>query len=89
MDLIIGLVAGAGVGWLAGVLMRTDEQPAVPLHVIAGSVGGALAALLAAPMIGASSSDRGSFSIGSLLVSLLGALILLVIVNLVRRGAAR
>lgn len=89
MDLIVGLIAGGAVGWLASVLMRTDERPGAARDVIVGAVGAALAEVTVAPMIGAAGDEQGRFSLGALLVALLGAVILLAIVNLVRRVSAR
>ena len=86
MDFIIWLIVGGIVGWLASLLMRTDARQGIFLNVIVGIVGAALAGFFISPMIGLPTINQGSFSIGSLLVSLVGAVILLAIVNLFRRG---
>jgi len=89
MDLIIWLIVGGVVGWLASVLMHTDARQGIFLNVIVGIVGAALAGFFISPMVGLPTINQGVFSIGSLVVSLIGAVILLAVVNLVRRGAVR
>lgn len=89
VNLIVWLVIGGVVGWIASMIMRTDAQQGLFLNVIVGIVGAALAGWLLAPMFGVGSINQGDFSLGGLVVSLLGAVILLAIVNLVRRGSPR
>jgi uncharacterized membrane protein YeaQ/YmgE (transglycosylase-associated protein family) len=89
VNLIVWLVLGGVVGWIASMIMRTDAQQGLFLNVIVGIVGAALAGWLLAPMFGVGSINQGDFSLGGLVVSLLGAVILLAIVNLVRRGSPR
>lgn len=89
MDFIIWLVVGGVVGWLASLLMHTDARQGIFLNVIVGIIGAALAGFLISPMLGLPTINQGVFSIGSLLVSLVGAVILLAIVNLFRRGTVR
>lgn len=86
---IIWLVIGGVVGWCASLLMRTDAQQGVLLNVIVGIVGAAIGGWLISPLVGLPTINSGVISLGSLLVSLLGAVILLAIVNLVRRGSPR
>jgi uncharacterized membrane protein YeaQ/YmgE (transglycosylase-associated protein family) len=71
------------------MLMRTDGQQGIVLNIVVGIVGAFLGGLLLAPMFGAGTINSSDFSIGGLAVSLLGAVILLAIVNLVRRGRVR
>lgn len=89
MDLIIWLIVGGIVGWLASVLMHTDARQGIFLNVIVGIVGAALAGFFISPMVGLPTINQGAFSVGALVVSLIGAVILLAIVNLVRRGTVR
>lgn len=89
MDFIIWLVVGGVVGWLASLLMRTDARQGIFLNVIVGIVGAALAGFFISPMVGLPTINQGAFNFGSLLVSLVGAVILLAIVNLFRRGTLR
>ena len=87
MNIIIWLVVGALIGWAASSLMRTREG--ILLNVVIGIVGAALGGWFLSPLVGVSTINQSNFSAPSLLVSFLGAVILLVIVNLVRRGAPR
>ena len=88
MNLIVWLVVGGLVGWVASMLMRTDAQQGLVLNIVVGIVGAFLGGLLLAPMLGTGTINSNDFSL-PLLVSLLGAVILLAIVNLVRRGRVR
>ncbi len=89
MGIIIMLVVGGIIGWLASLVMRTDAQQGIFLNIIVGIVGAALGGFLISPLLGAPSITSGSLSAGSLIVSFLGAVILLAIVNLFRRGSVR
>jgi uncharacterized membrane protein YeaQ/YmgE (transglycosylase-associated protein family) len=89
LNFIIWIIVGAVLGWLASMIMRTDAQQGPILNIVVGIVGALLGGWLIAPLFGTSTINEGNFSIASLLVSLLGAIILLAIVNLFRRGAVR
>ena len=86
---IIWIIVGAVLGWIASMIMRTDAQQGTFLNIIVGIVGAVLAGWLLSPLFGVATINQGSFSIASLAVSLLGAVVLLGIVNLFRRGAVR
>ncbi len=89
MNLIIWLVVGGLIGWVASMVMRTDGQQGIILNVIVGIVGAALGGWVISPLVGVGTINQGQFSVGGLLVSLLGAIVLLAIVNLFRRGSPR
>lgn len=89
MGLIILLIVGGLIGWLASIVMRTDGQQGILLNVVVGIVGALLAGFLLNPLIGGGNIMSGDFSISALLVSFLGAVVLLAIVNLFRRGSMR
>ncbi len=88
MGLIVLLIVGGVLGWLASIVMRTDAQQGIFLNIVVGIVGAMLGGFLLGPLLGGGSITNG-ISAGSLVVSFLGALILLAIVNLVRRGSVR
>ncbi|MBW8831749.1 MAG: GlsB/YeaQ/YmgE family stress response membrane protein [Burkholderiales bacterium] len=88
MNFIVWLVVGGLVGWIASMIMRTDAQQGVILNVVVGIIGAAIAGWLISPLVGIPSINTG-FSVGSFVVSLLGAIVLLGIVNLFRRGRVR
>ena len=89
MNIIIWLAIGGLVGWLASVVMRTDGQQGILLNVVVGIVGAILGGWILSPLVGVATINQSNFSLAGLLVSLVGAVILLAIVNLVRRGAVR
>ena len=89
MGFIIWLIVGGIIGWLASLVMRTDAQQGTLLNIVVGIVGAFIAGLVLTPLFGINSINSGNFSLPALLVSLLGAIILLAIVNLFRRGSVR
>jgi len=89
MNLIIWLIIGGIVGWFASLLMRTDGQQGIVLNVVVGIVGAFLAGWFISPLVGVGTINQNNFSLASVLVSLVGAVILLAIVNLFRRGSVR
>ena len=89
MNFIIWIVIGGILGWLASMVMKTDAQQGLFLNIIVGIVGALLGGWLLAPLFGTGTINQNDFSIGSLLVSFLGAIILLAVVNLLRRGTTR
>lgn len=89
MTLILVLVVGGIIGWLASILMRTDAQQGIFLNIVVGVVGAVLAGLVVTPLIGGAPITSGAFDIRSLIASFLGAVVLLAIINLFRRGSMR
>ena len=89
MNFLIWIVVGGLIGWVASMVMKTDAQQGLFLNVIVGIVGAFLGGLLISPLVGVPSINQNAFSLGAMLVSLLGAIILLAVVNLMRRGKAR
>jgi uncharacterized membrane protein YeaQ/YmgE (transglycosylase-associated protein family) len=89
INFILWIIIGGILGWLASMIMRTNAQQGVFLDIIVGIIGAFLGGLLLSPLFGISTINQNNFSIPGLLVSLLGAIILLAIVNLFRRGTVR
>ena len=89
MNLIIWLIVGGVLGWIASKIMHTDAQQGIVLNIIVGVIGALLAGPLLTPLFVVGTINQSSYSLASLFVSLLGAIILLAIVNLIRRGAVR
>jgi uncharacterized membrane protein YeaQ/YmgE (transglycosylase-associated protein family) len=87
MNIITWLVVGGLIGWAASAVMRTREG--MLLNVVVGVIGAAIGGWFLSPLAGVSTINQSNFSAASLIVSFLGAIILLSIVNLVRRGAPR
>lgn len=89
MNFIIWLIVGGIIGWLASIIMKRDAQQGILLNIIVGIVGSFLGGFLIAPLLGSGTANSGDFSVMGLLASLIGAVILLAIVNLFTRGRAR
>jgi uncharacterized membrane protein YeaQ/YmgE (transglycosylase-associated protein family) len=87
MNTIIWFVVGGVIGWLASKAMHTGGQQGILLDVAVGIVGALLGGWILTALLGVSTIDQGNFGVASLLVSLLGAVVLLALVKLVRRGA--
>jgi uncharacterized membrane protein YeaQ/YmgE (transglycosylase-associated protein family) len=83
MGIIIWLIVGGICGWLASLIMRTDAQQGIILNIVVGIVGAVIAGLLFGGSI------NSGITIETFLYSLIGAIILLAIVNLIRRGTVR
>ncbi len=86
MGFIIWLVIGGIVGWIASMIMKTDGQQGIVLNVIVGIIGAVIAGLIFG---GGNINNANPLDLTNILWSLLGAVILLAIVNLVRRGSVR
>ncbi len=89
INFIVWLILGGIIGWIASKIMRTDAQQGIFLNIIVGIIGAMLGGFLISPLLGIATINQNDFSIAALLVSLLGAIILLAIVNLIRRGRVR
>ena len=89
MGIIVLLVVGGLIGWVASMIMRTDGQQGIVLNVVVGIVGALIAGFVVTPLIGGAPITSGEISVPSILVSLLGAIVLLAIINLFRRGSVR
>jgi uncharacterized membrane protein YeaQ/YmgE (transglycosylase-associated protein family) len=85
MTFILWLIVGGVLGWLASIVMKRNDQMGILMNIVVGIVGAFLGGLLLAPLFGTGTINQSDFSIGSLLVSFLGAIILLAIVNLIFR----
>lgn len=89
MIFIIWLIVGGVLGWLASLVMKTDAEQGMIMNVVVGIVGAFLGGWLLSPLFGSGTINSDDFSLVSLLVSFLGAVILLAIVNLLKRGKVR
>ena len=84
MSLILWLIMGGVIGWVASMIMRTDAQQGIFLNIVVGIVGAFLGGFLFNRSL-----NNYDFSLPALLAALVGAVILLAIVNLIRRGRVR
>ena len=85
MSFILWLIVGGVLGWLASIVMKTNDKQGIFLNIVVGIVGAFLGGLLLAPLFHTGTINQGDFSVGSLAVSFVGAIVLLAIVNFFRR----
>jgi uncharacterized membrane protein YeaQ/YmgE (transglycosylase-associated protein family) len=85
MNFIIWIIAGAIIGWIASSIMGTSSRQGLLLDIIVGIVGAFIAGLVLTPLLGIGTINQNDFSLPALLVSLVGAIILLALVRLLRR----
>lgn len=89
MNFIIWLIVGGVIGWVASILMGTNKQQGILLNVIVGIVGAFVGGLVLTPFFGIATINQNNFSMPGLLVSLVGAIILLALFSLLRGGGLR
>jgi uncharacterized membrane protein YeaQ/YmgE (transglycosylase-associated protein family) len=90
MYLLLWLAFGAAIGWLVGRGTRSDAARSTVGTTVTGAVGALLAACFIAPRLGNEAVNYpGGFSFPSMLVSLAGAILLLVVVDLLPRRSTR
>ncbi|MFZ2507873.1 MAG: GlsB/YeaQ/YmgE family stress response membrane protein [Steroidobacteraceae bacterium] len=88
MNILIWLVIGGLLGWVASMFMGTNGRQGIILNVVVGIVGAVVGGWLLSGVFGSSTINQGNFSMSGLFVSLLGAIVLLAIVKLLG-GIAR
>jgi uncharacterized membrane protein YeaQ/YmgE (transglycosylase-associated protein family) len=91
MGLILALIIGGVIGWLASIVMRTDAQQGILLNIVVGIIGSLIGSFLLGGFFGADGNLLSGSSLdgGTLLAAFVGAVLLLAIINLFRRGAVR
>lgn len=87
---ILALVMGGIMGWLASKVMNRDASMGIVANVIVGCVGSILGRFaLGFFGIGGGRLRDGAFDPVTLATSFAGAVVLLGVVNLVKRGKVR
>lgn len=89
MNFIIWLVVGGIIGWIASIVMSTNGQQGIFLNIVVGIIGAMLGGWIISPLVGVATINQDSFSLPALLVSFVGAVILLAIVRFIRRPSSR
>lgn len=89
MNIIVWLVVGGIIGWLASMVMKTNGQQGLFLNVVVGIIGSVLGGWFISPLVGVGTINQDNFSLPALVVSFFGAVILLAIVNFIRRPSVR
>ena len=89
INFIVWIILGGALGWIASMIMGTNAQQGTLMNIVVGIVGAFLAGWMLTPLFGISTINQNNFSIAAMGVSLLGAVILLAVLSLFRRGTSR
>lgn len=89
LSFILWILMGALVGWIASLIMRTDREQGAIMNIVVGILGAMLGGFLMRILGNRTTTINETISLYSVFVSVLGAAVLLGIVNLFRRGAVR
>ncbi len=84
---IIALIVGGVAGWLASMVMNRDASMGIVMNILVGCVGSVVGNLIA-NQFGFGGSVK-EFSIQGLVIAVIGAVVLLAIMNMVQRGRVR
>ena len=88
MNFIIMLIVGGIAGWLASMVMARDGSMGIFWNIVVGIIGAIIGNAVIAPLIGIGGTIQ-TFNLGGFIIALIGAIVLLAIVNLVQRGRVR
>jgi uncharacterized membrane protein YeaQ/YmgE (transglycosylase-associated protein family) len=86
---LVYIIVGGLIGWVASIIMRTNGQQGILLNIVVGIIGAFIAGYVLTPLFGISTIGQGNYSAAAILVTLFGSIILLAVVNMVRRGTVR
>ncbi len=89
MDWILAIIMGGIMGWLASKVMNRDADMGILMNIIVGCVGSILGRLVLGGLLGGGRLRDNAFDPMTLLTSFIGAVALLAIVNLIKRGTVR
>ena len=89
INFIVWIILGGVLGWIASMIMGTNAQQGTLMNIVVGIVGAFVAGWLLTPLFGIATINQNNFSIAAMAVSLLGAVILLAVLNFFRRGVTR
>ena len=84
INFIIWIIVGAVIGWVASLIMKTNKRQGIIADIVVGIVGAFVGGLILSPMFHISTINESNFSLGALLVSLGGAIILLALFKILR-----
>jgi uncharacterized membrane protein YeaQ/YmgE (transglycosylase-associated protein family) len=85
MGIITWIIFGALAGWIASIIMRTNAEQGALGNIIVGILGALLGGFLLQALTG--NDGVTGFNLGSLIVAILGAIILLAVMRSFRRTA--
>ena len=87
VNFIVWIVVGAIIGWVASQLM--GQREGLLMNIVVGIAGAFIAGYVLTPLLHIGTINQNVFSVPALLVSLLGAIMLLAVIGLFRRGGLR
>ena len=88
MGWIIAIIVGGIAGWLASMVMARDASMGILWNIIVGIIGAVVGNWLASALFGIEGTIQ-SFNLTGFIIAIIGAIVLLAIVNLVQRGRVR
>lgn len=83
-DIVAWLIIGGLAGWIASKIMKTDKDMGIVANIIVGVVGALVGGWLSRVLFGIQVDPNG-FSIGSILVAIIGSVLLLAMIKFVKR----
>jgi uncharacterized membrane protein YeaQ/YmgE (transglycosylase-associated protein family) len=83
MNIILWIIFGALVGWIASLIMRTDEEQGAIANIIIGIIGAFIGGAVARMLGG---EGVTGFNLGSLIVAILGAVTLIFFIRMLSGG---
>ena len=88
MGWIIAIIVGGVAGWLASIVMRRDASMGILWNIVVGIIGALIGNVLASALMGTEGTIQ-TFNLTGFIIAIVGAIVLLGIVNLVQRGRVR
>ena len=88
MGWIIAIIVGGVAGWLASMVMARDASMGIFWNIVVGIIGALLGNFLAGALLGIEGTIQ-TFNLTGFIIAIVGAIVLLGIVNLVQRGRVR
>lgn len=88
LDWIVALIVGGIAGWLASLVMNRDASMGIFWNIVVGCVGSVVGNKIVGPLLGITGTVQ-DFSIKGLAIAVVGAIVLLGIVNMIQRGRVR
>jgi uncharacterized membrane protein YeaQ/YmgE (transglycosylase-associated protein family) len=88
MGWIIAIIVGGVAGWLASIVMRRDASMGIFWNIIVGIIGALIGNVLAGALFNVEGTIQ-TFNLTGFIIAIIGAVVLLGIVNLVQRGRVR
>ncbi|UIP07395.1 GlsB/YeaQ/YmgE family stress response membrane protein [Erythrobacter sp. SDW2] len=88
MGWIVAIIVGGVAGWLASMVMNRDASMGIFLNIVVGIIGALIGNAVLAPLLGFGGSIQ-TFDLGAFAIAVLGAIVLLAVLNLVQRGRVR